>query len=50
MKTTKQYLTNHNYVNFKQITTDINRATLGLINKVADGLYDLQEVGSDGVE
>lgn len=41
MKTTKKYLTNHNYLNCKQITTAINRATSGLINKVDhDGLYE----------
>lgn len=41
MKTTKKYLTNHNYLNCKQITTAINRATRGLINKADhDGLYE----------
>ena len=41
MKTTKQYLTNHNYLNCKQITTAINRATVGLINKASnEGVYE----------
>lgn len=37
MKTTRQYLTNRNYLNCKKITTAINRATVGLINKASHG-------------
>ena len=41
MKTTKQYLTNHDYLNCKQITTAINRATTGLLNKASrEGVYE----------
>lgn len=41
MKTTKQYLTNHSYLNCKRIATAINRATKGLINKADHGgLYE----------
>lgn len=41
MKVTKQYLTNHNYLNCKQITTAIDRATKGLINKAEQvGVYE----------
>ena len=37
---------------FKDLGFDLDKVTGedDLINKVADGLYDLQEVGSDGVE
>ena len=41
MKIKRQYLTNHNYLNCKQITTAINRATAGLINKASnEGVYE----------
>ena len=37
---------------FKELGFDLDKVTGedDLIGKVADGLYDLQEVGSDGVE
>ena len=41
MKTTKQYLTNHSYLNCKRIVTAIDRATTGLINKAShEGVYE----------
>lgn len=41
MRQMKQYLTNHNYLNCKRISTAIDRATTGLINKAnLEGVYE----------